>query len=148
MGYELTKPKLIVEKTFETVQKSYEFKVSDYSELSKCKWFNIVIDETNAASTPISNGIAIIFDNKYIGVTETTSNKYYSFVIEENNGLWNVNYACRGNIGTNISNVMRAMDGAIFSNYAPVENSIRIVGGNTSNNVLADNTTIKIYGFY
>lgn len=148
VSYELDAPKLIVEKTFEAVQKSYEFKVSDYSELSKCKWFNIVIDETNATSTPIGNCIAINFDGKYIGQTEITTNKYYSFIIEESNGLWNMNYTSRGNIGTTISNVMRMMNGAIFSKYAPVENLIKIVGSNTNNYVLADNTTIKIYGFY
>ena len=145
--YELDAPKLIVEKTFETVQSAYEFKASDYPELSKCKWITINIDLTNCTFSGYLPAINVLFDNKIVFRQESSNQKYFGFKIQEINGLWNCDASSRQNIGTGFGPMYRVIDGASVVKYAPISNSIKLTT-NDITNCLTDNATIKIYGFY
>ncbi len=143
MGYELTKPKLIVDYTVAEQQKKYEFTTADYPDLAKCKWIQIQTHQTDAENS--SAWVTYNLNNKI--VFRTSGNKRYALaIIEQRNGLWQSiggYYEYEIVDGNGSTAVTSRID-----NYIAIEpiNSLSIVSW--AQNFLKVGATIKIYGFY
>lgn len=143
MGYELTKPKLIVDYTVAEQQKKYEFTIVDYPDLVKCKWIQIQTQQSDTENP--SAWVTYNINNKM--VFRSSGNKKYALVIsEQRNGLWesigSINafpiVDCEG-----VASITSRID-----SYIAIEpiNSLSIVSW--AQNFLKVGATIKIYGFY
>lgn len=143
MGYELTKPKLIVDYTVAEQQNKYEFTTADYPDLAKCKWIQIQThqEDTENSAAWVSYNI----NNKM--VFRTSGNKKYALVIiEQRNGLWQSiggYYEYQIIDGNGTTPVSSKID-----NYIAIEpiNSLSI--NSWAQNFLKVGATIKVYGFY
>lgn len=145
MDYELTKPKLIVDYTVTEKKTEYAFMTTEYPELAKCKWIYMYV---NAPSKPTSQPWVNVSINKS-NLYGIDSNSTYNVVkIQELNGLWSACGMSDDNgsyidlvAGVNFKWPTRI---SIATAYSPIE---RISIGSYTK-CLAENTTIKIYGFY
>lgn len=145
MEYELTKPKLIVDYTITEKKVKYEFMTTEYPELAKCKWICMYV---NFLSKPTGQPWVVVSINnsKVCGID--TGYTYNVVKIQKLNGLWsacgtnsdNASYICSDK-GTQF---FWPTDISTAVAYSPIES----ISLNSYTNCLAENTTIKIYGFY
>lgn len=145
MGYELTKPKLIVDYTITEKKLEYKFMTTEYPELAKCKWIYMYVKfPSKPTNQPWVNVSINNIDAYGINV-----NAIHNIVkIQKLNGLWS---ACgmsdnNGAFTDSFSGVQFLWPTRMstFVAYSPIE---RISLGSYTK-CLAENTTIKIYGFY
>lgn len=147
MGYELDAPKLIVDYIVEESLTKYEFKVSDYPELAKCKVINITEDLTNANVSGYTVYLFIRFDDKSVAYVAGTNQKYLGVTIQEHNGLWNVVESQKANTNAGYGSPLIPISLIELAKYTPIKNSIVIIG-NGGNKPINIGTRIRIYGFY
>lgn len=145
MDYELTNPKLIVDYTVTEKKVNYEFMTTEYPELAKCKWICMYV---NAPSKPTNQPWVVVSINnrKVYGID--VGSTYNVVKIQKLNGLWS---AC--GMSDDNSSFINSNKGVKFLwptdistavAYSPIER----ISLYSYTKCLAENTTIKIYGFY
>lgn len=145
MDYELTKPKLIVDYTVTEKKIEYKFMTTEYPELAKCKWIYMYV---NYPSKPTDQPwVSVKINNSEVyGIA---SNYTYNVVkVQKLNGLWSACGMANDNsayidtlIGTNFLWPSKLSTAVAYSQIESIS-----LGSYTD--CLAENTTIKIYGFY
>ena len=145
--YELDAPKLIVDYTVTEAKKFYEFTSTDYPDLEKCKWVNIVA-RGDLDTQP--GYIHCSVNGTVIGEAPSPSG-VWNFEIREATGL----FYCEGrsgNIYTISSNNPRRPVTIGTNPVLPRGNKFepikKLKFQNPLTNILPENGTIKIYGFY
>lgn len=145
MDYELTKPKLIVDYTITEKKVKYEFMTTEYPELAKCKWICMYV---NAPSKPTEQPWVVVSINnsKVYGIAV---NYTYNVVkVQKLNGLWSACGMSENNPAYITSDMgvqfVWPTDILTAVAYSPIE----CISLGSYTKCLAENTTIKIYGFY
>lgn len=145
MDYELTKPKLIVDYTVTEKKIKYEFMTTEYPELAKCKWIYMYV---NAPSKPTQQPWANVNINNSDVYGIAVYDIYNLVKIQEVNGLWSACGMSNDNKSyINSNNGVQFLwpsDMSTVVAYSPIE----CISLRSHTKCLAENTTIKIYGFY